>query len=271
MSTFVTTQANRSLSDNGRYIEFIESALHSQRIFSSFKQVPVYKDILEHVTPELGLEYLRIVATENPTLLLQIEKFRINDLVGSPTIVDYPVVGKISPSTTRYIKVASDLLLRFGDLSGMRIAEIGVGYGGQLLILDQVCHFINYHIYDLPPVLELSGKYLESHILNGSYKKCTLNQADGSVQYDLAISNYAFSELPSHLQLKYIEKVLSRSTRGYMTMNSGRHDSPYLGNFLTIDQLQSLLPPFTITEENPRTAANFILTWDSSSTKANQL
>ena len=38
---------------------------------------------------------------------------------------------------------------------------------------------------------------------------------------DLLINNYAFSELPKNLQIKYLEEVISKSTHGYMTMNSG--------------------------------------------------
>jgi hypothetical protein len=66
------------------------------------------------------------------------ERFKINDLVGSPTTYVYHRFGRISPSTLRYVKVASDLRRLFGDLTGAKVAEIGVGYGGQLLVLDQI-------------------------------------------------------------------------------------------------------------------------------------
>jgi hypothetical protein len=69
------------------------------------------------------------------------------------------------------------------------------------------------------------------------------------------ISNYAFSELPSHLQRTYIKKVLSNSKRGYLTMNSGRGSSRDEGK-LSIDELRELLPSFEIHEEKPQTASN---------------
>jgi putative sugar O-methyltransferase len=262
MVNFVGAEDNRSVSDDGAYVEFVESALRDYSVFARFKQSPVYQKILEHVSPELGMEYLRIVAQENPALVQEIHKFKINDLVGGAAPFDYPLVGLVSPSTLRYMKVASDLQLLFGDLKGARIAEIGVGYGGQLLVLDQVWRFHSYDLFDLPPVTELAARYLESHILNGAYRKCTLNQTAGDVEYDLVISNYAFSELPSHLQLKYVEKILAKSKRGYLTMNSGLPNSPIVGDYLSVEQMRGMLPPFEISPERPASAANnYILTW----------
>jgi hypothetical protein len=43
-------------------------------------------------------------------------------------------------------------------------------------------------------------------------------------EYDLVISNYAFSELPRDVQINYVKSVLAPSKRGYLTMNSGRSD-----------------------------------------------
>ena len=101
-------------------------------------------------------------------------------------------------------------------------------------------------MFDLPPVLKLASKYLESHVLNSAYRLCTLNQSDGSEAYDLVISNYAFSELPSGVQTKYIEKVMLKSRRGYLTMNSGTKMSLFAKDHLLIEQLRAVLPPFEV-------------------------
>jgi phospholipid N-methyltransferase len=112
------------------------------------------------------------------------------------------------------------------------------------------------------PVLKLAQRYLEAHILNCSYKKCTLNQNSGKEYYDLVISNYAFSELPSKMQCKYIEKILSKANRGYLTMNSGLASSAFCGNFLSVDELRERLPPFEVFEENPLTFPNnYVIVW----------
>jgi hypothetical protein len=119
-----------------------------------------------------------------------------------------------------------------------------------------------YHLYDLPPVLSLVERYLESHVLNCAYKTSTLNQNSGDEHYDLAISNYAFTELRSQLQCKYVEKILANSSKGYLTMNSGREDSIFTVDKLSVDILRRKLLPFEIFEENPLTwRQNYVIVW----------
>jgi len=258
---FVGSEKNRSESDTGHYVAFVEEAVRDYRIFKGFKRNPIYTDVLEHVSRAQGQEYLEIIKNEAHDLLGMLDKLKINDEVGSPLLYEYPDVGWISPTTLRYIKVAADIRNLFGDLALARIAEIGVGYGGQFLILDQL-YRMRYFLYDLPPVLEFASKYLESHILNSSYEAITLNQYDGVGEYDLVISNYAFSELPRQLQQKYIEKIIYKSKRGYLTMNSGLPNSVFKNNKMTIDELRKHLPEFEILEERPNTTpGNYIIVW----------
>lgn len=262
MASFIGAEGNRSLSDNGSYVEFVESAVRDYAVFQNFKQSPVYRTILEHTGLPMALEYLKVVAKQHPHWIEVIAQFTINDQVGNPELFDFPVIGPISTSTLRYVKVASDLTRLFGEMKDFRIAEIGVGYGGQLLVLDQVAKCKSYHLFDLPPVLQLASRYLESHTLNAAYQVSTLNQTDGDTHYDLVISNYAFSELPSKLQRKYIEKIIRHSDRGYLTMNSGSPDCPFVGDFLSFEQLAELLPEFRLRKELENYPSNtYILCW----------
>ena len=111
------------------------------------------------------------------------------------------------------------------------------------------------------PVLQLISRYLECYLINSTYKPTTLNRFDSqTAKFDLVISNYAFSELPKPLQLKYISKVLSKAKRGYMTMNSGKTTGS--GRSMTIDELRIHFPDLQILEEVPLTSAdNYILVW----------
>jgi putative sugar O-methyltransferase len=259
---YISARGNRSESDDdGLYIYAVQRAVKSYRYFSTFKKDSDYQATLEHVSKDQGEQYLDIVRKDNPHLIMRINDFKKNDLVGSPTLHHYPEIGLISPTTLRYIKVASDLLKFFGDSVGDKVVEIGAGYGGQALINDMTFKIKEYELLDLPPVLNLISKYLESHILNYGYKLSTLNQKTGEDSFDLVISNYAFSELPTHLQMKYIEKVISQCRRGYMTMNSG------MGNFhpinkLSVDELRKHLPNFEIFPEYPLTGPdNYIIVW----------
>ncbi len=259
---FIAAEGNRSESDNGYYVKSVQRALRSDKAFSIFKRDPSYRAVLEHVPRDIGEKYLGIIRRDAPEFISQIEKFKVNDLVGSPITYEYQGIGHISPTTLRYMKVASDLKKIFGTRIGDKVVEIGVGYGGQYLILDQIFNMKEYHLYDLPPVLELTSKYLESHILKSAYRQSTLNQNAGDQYYDLALSNYAFSELPAHVQESYIYKILSKSNAGYLTMNSGLETSLFVIDKLRVGTLRELLPPFEVIEENPPTGPNnYIIVW----------
>lgn len=258
---YVGEKNNRSVSDESQYLNAVLYALKSYKNFMKFKKDQRYQAILEHVTESQGQKYLDIIKRDNPNFL-RIESLKKNDLIGGGSLFEYDEVGLIGPTTLRYIKVASDLKKIFGaDLSG-RIAEIGVGYGGQLLVSDNYFKFEQYDLFDLPPVLNLVERYLESHVLNCAYQTLTLNQCNGQIDYDLVISNYAFSELPSNLQRMYIKKILSKSKRGYLTMNSGVSNSAFQDDKLTIEELKSLLPNIKIIPEDPVTHINnYVLIW----------
>lgn len=259
---FVGAEGNRSESDHGPYVAFVQLALRDYRVFSRFKQNPHYRLILENVSEDEGRSYLEILKRAAPDFIESVERFKENDLIGAPTTYDYDGLGRISPTTLRYMKVASDLRCLFGADIGRTIAEIGVGYGGQLLVNDRVFKMERCDLFDLTPVLALASKYLEAHILNCAYRTTTLNQHTGNETYDLVISNYAFAELPSKLQLKYVEKVISKSRRGYLTMNSGMPDSPFQRDKLSLENLRDCMPPFEVLPETPLSAPGcYIIAW----------
>ena len=262
MVEFIGGKFNRSISDDGSYVMSVTEAVYDYFAFTKFKQDPRYTAILEHASIQQGKECIEIIRSRTPNLLKRINDFKKNDLEGGSITHEYEEIGEISSSTLRYLKVASDIQTIFGEKLTGNIAEVGVGYGGQLLIFDEIFNFNEYHLFDLSPVLKLASKYLECHILNNCYKTFTLNQHNGQFDYDLLISNYAFSELPSKLQIKYIEKIFSKSRRGYLTMNSGLTNSAFQTDKLTISELKNLLPKFEIIDEKPLThPGNYIIVW----------
>jgi len=257
---FGTIKRLRSESDNGLYLNTVKEATQNEKKFNNFKSNQFYKGILEHVTYEYGLDYINIIKKDTD-LLDKINDFLVNDEIGNPTRYFYDdLKTKISPSTLRYIKVASDIKKLFKDEIN-NIIEIGSGYGGQYLILDQIQKINHYTLVDLYDVTKLIEKYLECHLLNSSYETKTINQITGHKPYDLVISNYAFSELPSETQIKYIEKVLLNSKNGYLTMNSGIEKSDFKKH-LSLEELKKYLKGSIILEEQPNTSeGNYILVW----------
>lgn len=249
---------------NYDYVQFVEKAAINYKDFLNFKINPSYNYILEHVTKELGQSYLDIIKQEFPKLIDNYDIIKKNDIVGNPNVYEYNNIGTTSPTTIRYAKVASDLKKYFGKNIGEKVCEIGVGYGGQCLVLDTVFDIDEYYLLDMNPVLKLVERYLECFLLKAKYECRTLNQTTKHGEWDLCISNYAFSELPIDMQLKYIEKILFKSKKGYLTMNSGNeiNNPHYNTNHLNVSQLQKLLPPFSIIEEIPLTRqGNYIIIW----------
>jgi len=259
---FPHSQEYRSESEKQRgYSNSVLKALKSQKLFDNFKQDYHYQETLEHVSKEQGREYLNILEARKDSLLDQaLNSVLISDKVGNP-IKFYYGNYKIpfSPTTLRYLKVASDIKLLFGESLGY-VAEIGCGYGGQALVIDQLLNTNLIKLFDLPYVNKLIERYLNSFILRSAYKTAILNQ-ETVEEYDLVISNFAFSELPKILQIKYIEKVISKSKKGYLTMNSGITGSNSIGK-LSINDLKQVLPNFQIIKEEPLTSQNnYIIVW----------
>ncbi len=261
LGSYATIELNRSDSDNGNYLRAVKKIVKDQRKIGNFKRNSDYRDILEHVSYELGSEYLKILENRNDLVFQNLKKLEINDLVGRPIQYSYGSYT-LSPTTLRYGKVASDLAMYFGKLDDFDVVEIGAGYGGQSLILDSFFRINSFTLIDLRDVLNLVEKYLDQHNLSSQYLTKTLNQMSKSSKFDLVISNYAFSELPRDLQLRYIEKILGNSSRGYLTMNSGLDFSARSHNKLSLNDLKNLLPKFEVVEENPLSSPdNYLIVW----------
>jgi hypothetical protein len=183
--------------------------------------------------------------------------------IGQPIL--HKIKGLPSPVSTtalRYLKVALEIKALRGENLG-HVVEIGCGYGGQAVILDKVAEIQSYTFIDLWQVNMLIKRFIEASPLSCNYSVSTLREAfRPSNSWDLAISNYAFSELPKVLQKKYLTNIIWASQHGYMTMNSGIEGSFGNVNNMSLSELQSALPTSSVIDERPLTySKNYILTW----------
>lgn len=251
-----------SIADLPEYRQICLEASIDDVVFANFKSYPAYKQILEHVTYDLGLEYLNIIKQKYPGLLSKLESFKMNDMLGNPTMYTYDI-GTFSPSTLRYIKVAGDLMSLLPNMNSMKIVEIGAGYGGQCKILSDLISFREYVIVDLPEPLALAKKYLE--ILNVKRVRFVTPEQLKAEEYDLAISNYAFSECNRTYQTEYLNKIIKNSRFGYMTMNYipfPFQEKPYTISELITFMIKNPLVNVRLLPEEPLTSPkNVIFTW----------
>ena len=252
---------NTSLSDNGDYPQFCLKASLDDEIFKNFKQYKVYNEILEHVGYDLGLKYYNEIKKLDKSLLKDnlITEFKKNDKVGNPILFNFNEIENISGSTLRYIHVLAKLKQLFGSLDNKKICEIGVGYGGQCRILSSFFNLKLYTLIDLKSVLGLAQKYLDNYPLNTIIEYKTMNELSYDKEYDLVISNYAFSEISKEFQKIYLDKVIKKSKSGFMIMNQIAPNG-----FKQYSQAELLkeIPNSQIIEEIPLThQSNYIIVW----------
>jgi len=247
-------QIMTSVTDDQHYPTFCKKAATEENAFITFKSHPTYTTVLEHVTYEQGLDYLKRIKLFNQ-FTDELSKFRINDTLGSPTTYNYGECGTFSPTTLRYVKILTDLSQL--DLNDKHIVEIGAGYGGQYATLRQVYKPKSYTFIDLPEVLELIKKYVSKLKLDD----IEINYVNGKklnsvIESDLLLSNYAFSECITSVQDTYIANVLQHARHGYMICNNS--------NGYTHDKIKSKInkPKALISAEVPKTHyKNVLLTW----------
>ena len=197
------------------YLNVCNYAANSDEFFKQFKSHPAYRHVLEHVSYEEGQQYLKEIDID---YLDKLEEVKENDSLGSPVIYEYPSVGEISPTTIRYIKNTSDIINKFGN-SFDSIVEIGGGYGGLCKVLSSFIKFEQYLLLDLEECNLLSRKYLSHFDLPTlSYRSEEIDEIDEN--FDLLISNYAFSECHKDVQLDYIERFVKKSNNFYMMHNN---------------------------------------------------
>ena len=253
----LSNKISTSLSDNQIYPQVCLDAANDYRFFNQFRQNPIYNQILEHVTETEGAAYLELIAND-PVLLGEMEKFKQNDLHGTPRVYQYPNVGTVSPSTLRYVKVLSDLKNLFKSLDGLSICEIGVGYGGQCRIINVQYVPAVYRLVDIKPALMLAQRFLDNYAVKSTISYMTMNELEKS-NYDLVISNYAFTELPRHIQEIYLGKIILNSRRGYIIYND---INPAEFKSYKKEELLKIIPGSRIIDEIPLTHPNnCVIVW----------
>lgn len=245
-----------SISDYSEYRNFCKEAAIRDEVYASFRTVPVYTTILEHVSHELGERYCQWIENAWNFTPERLDLARKNDTEGSAMIVDYHApFTQVCPSTMRYLKVALELEQLFGSLQGKNVIEIGVGYGGQCKLIKSLWDVQSYTLVDLPEPLELSKRYL--HDVDNCHFK-TLEELSDDKTYDVVISNYAFSECERSIQEQYLNKVLFKSHMGYVTYNNICH----LFNVESLSREEFCkMIPCDVLGETPQSGDNLIFYW----------
>jgi putative sugar O-methyltransferase len=232
MSTYKGWEAEEKYANE--YLEICRRAVEDDEIFAKFKSIQGYKNILEHVTPRQGHEYLEIAMSMSEDALIEnIDAFKENDEIGTPDKFSYDKIGKISPTTIRYIKNVFEMATLLQDTPVSRVVEVGGGYGGLCKTLSVVCDFDEYILVDLPEAVEVQRKYLSC--FPELFAKCKFISCDDLEEIkdvDLFISNYALSECDYDTQVNYYDKLVSNSKFAYIIYNLVNFNDFYYNKFV---------------------------------------
>jgi hypothetical protein len=236
--------------------------ISSKKKMQNFRRSAGYQLILEHVDLQLGLEYAKRISELNCIDEHSISKIIEKDHLGNPLKFFIADLQRCSPTTLRYVSVASEILNLGVNFDHLDLVEIGSGYGGQARVIDIIAKISSYTIYDLPSVQTLNSFFLHGNGFRSKLKFGNINDINPE-NYDFCISNYAFSELPYLVQQEYLEKIICNSTHGYMIMNSGRqnHSGRSVGK-ISVQELLNKIPNSRVLEEIPLTGPdNYVLVW----------
>jgi len=243
-----------------KYPSLCGSAAMDDKVFTNFRSYGVMVEALDHVSIEQGNAYIAEIIKEVSWSDDFTQAIQQIDKLGHPRKYKFATYGVFSPTLLRYLKVYIDLKKFFGGLANMKIAEIGIGFGGQASVINLLDKPHSYTFYDIPPVLGLAKRFIDELSLTGDYEFIDGRNPRTSEQ-DLVISNYAFSELAREVQDLYLKEVILQSPRGYITWNhlSAEHLDGY-----TLGDLIRLIPNSQIVPEIPNTSyKNAIVVWGS--------
>jgi putative sugar O-methyltransferase len=206
--------------------EYIDACVESidDKNFSNFKKNSKYRTILEG-GDKITFDYFlgKIKELNNKSLFLSnLDAFRENDSHGDPDLYEDVEIGKFSLTTLKYVYNALEISDYIKNSEIKKIVEIGGGYGGLSIVLDQILDFDEYILIDLPEVCLLIEKYI-SNFKNLKTKVKTISCFDVDeydfTDTDLTIAINSLSECNLDYQMKYFNQIISKSKYSYIVRN----------------------------------------------------
>lgn len=259
------TKTVRTVAENEGYLKLCEQTAADEEMFKHFKRHPIYTIMQEGDSFEEGKQYAEKLTQQFSGMLVPnvLERFRANDLLGFPRCYIFEGFGAFSPTTLRYIKIACELKKHFGSLDGMRIVQIGGGYGGQCKILSDLFHFKSYTMIDHRESLALAKKYLDE-LRIPAVEYVSLDEIPEKISCDLVISDFSFTESSASLQKMILARILSNSKRGYLICNliPKHYRVRPLAKEALLKEVKKKKPSYQLLAESPLTGKDhFILAW----------
>jgi hypothetical protein len=209
------------------YCNFLRSVVASGNL-SGFKGNPAYGAILEHVTYDQGYLYLSAARAKYGISTADIAAFCAkNDRIGSPNTHTYDGM-RTSPTSLRYIYHALLILDHCKTVGNMtpNIVEVGCGYGGLALAIDQFKSVFgvtpaSYTMVDLDEPSGLQRLYMAQNPTSFPviFERGATYGSNITGTDNFLVSNYCFSEIPPSEQQGYLRVLFPKCSHGFITWN----------------------------------------------------
>jgi len=198
---------------------------------TDWKRLPDVTTILEHLSYEHAKVYLSNLVENDGVNPQVIQKLcSLNDQFGNANVQKFENGILSSPSSIRYVRHAFDIcnLIKSKNYTKVNIIEIGGGYGGLCLILNQLSKIMGididkYFIYDLPETQKLQRYYINSSN-NVRWKPANTfgkNFITNDGEINILVSCYCLSEIEDVYKLEYLENLLHKINGAYLAWNWG--------------------------------------------------
>ena len=200
-----------------QYIDYIKTVLSDEERFKNFRQNrgSSYRTVLEHLTEHDGKRYYQEIKKRFDNHADILRAALKNDELGNPEVYKYAPDIHMNPTTMRYCFVALEILETFKNLRDVNYIEIGAGYGGQCRILHSLVPMNSVTLFDLPIAMQLQERFLQHFSIEVS--KGDIRENFDIPPASLVVSNYAWCELDREHRNVYMEKVLNKCDKFYLT------------------------------------------------------
>ena len=199
---------------------------------TDWKRLPDVTTILEHLSYEHAKVYLSNLIENDGVNPQVIQKLcSLNDQFGNANVQKFDNDILSSPSSIRYVRHALDIcnLIKTKNFKKVNIIEIGGGYGGLCLILNQLSAIMGinidkYFIYDLPETQKLQRYYLNSSNSFVRWKPANTfgkNFITNDGEINILVSCYCLSEIEDVYKLEYLRNLLHKISGAYLSWNWG--------------------------------------------------
>lgn len=191
--------------------------------FAVFRSQPPILRIVGGIAADMELRmWGQLDGVAKEWLAAHLTAIQACDRIGGPR--QSQVGRSLSPELTRYAYRAWCLQQALGGLTGLRVVEIGGGFGGLAAVLCNTCLPASYTIVDQQPVLNLQALYCQQAGVTVPLAFIPPEKifAGLDVKADIVISDCALSELTDETRDAYGEHIVAHAPRGSMKFNGAR-------------------------------------------------